>query len=402
MMIEYNESTGIYVKEWDTSHGMLKFDADFKTGQIHVFLKNRTKTSEIPLSSLNGIPKEAFNDIKKLSAFLNKSYAKVAIYDDGSYNIQINPRLLGGGNTINPNAEPERLWPGAHVPYVINFGDDRGAIVERAIKAWNDANTGFLLAPAKKDRSNNPVDKDYIIFGWDERLSCSTEQIESKKCSVCESYVGRKGGPQQINCNLSEDFDEGSVMHEIGHALGLYHEQQREDRDKFVTVSTDGKLDSANYGKQGKISGSYDFKSIMHYPFFVFPKKMAVVGYDHKAKAEIIDEVEDYENPQMRINHNLSAEQYDQIINLNSMQNEYGKSQIPSEELKDKHRHLIANNPYSLYQLESGVLSVGNQRQISNGDRVAASHLASLGIQLNSLQSQQCGNNTSQSYRRRK
>ncbi len=59
-------------------------------------------------------------------------------------------------------------------------------------------------------------------------------------------------------------------MHELGHALGFYHEHQRPDRDNFVTVFLDNvKLRARDrFDKRMDVSSlgsSYDYGSIMHY-----------------------------------------------------------------------------------------------------------------------------------------
>ena len=47
------------------------------------------------------------------------------------------------------------------------------------------------------------------------------------------TLIGRDGGEQTINISSA---GVGSYYHEIGHALGLIHEQKRNDRDSFVTI----------------------------------------------------------------------------------------------------------------------------------------------------------------------
>jgi hypothetical protein len=82
------------------------------------------------------------------------------------------------------------------------------------------------------------------------------------------SHIGMQGGAQDIK--LCATCGVGTVIHEIGHAIGFYHEQQRTDRDDFVTINWDcikpgkeGNFDT--YNSSGRNVGPYDLNSIMHY-----------------------------------------------------------------------------------------------------------------------------------------
>ena len=47
--------------------------------------------------------------------------------------------------------------------------------------------------------------------------------------------MGRKGGRQDIGVGKGCEYA-GTIIHEIGHALGFWHEQSRSDRDTYVRV----------------------------------------------------------------------------------------------------------------------------------------------------------------------
>ncbi|WP_291515439.1 M12 family metallopeptidase [Bdellovibrio sp. ArHS] len=94
----------------------------------------------------------------------------------------------------------------------------------------------------------------------------------------CKSYLGKVGGKQPVwlapNCAPAE------IAHEIMHALGFIHEQNRTDREAFVQVLKDnveeGYLINFEIFPPSlmKVSGlaPFDYNSLMLYPSDTFAK----------------------------------------------------------------------------------------------------------------------------------
>lgn len=104
--------------------------------------------------------------------------------------------------------------------------------------------------------------KDYIAFIPAEGTTCS-------------SFVGRKGGQQEIN--LAPRCTTMNTVHEISHALGLWHEQSRSDRDDYIqivweNIEPDHRFNFDQHLGNSKNIGSYDYQSLMHYGPYAFSK----------------------------------------------------------------------------------------------------------------------------------
>ncbi|OQP44151.1 hypothetical protein A4H97_33655 [Niastella yeongjuensis] len=159
----------------------------------------------------------------------------------------------------------EHLWPNGIIPYEIDAmdfpaGSSGYNAVLAAIAEWN-TKTNITLIPR-----NGENDYVYFKLGDNENVS--------------DSQVGRKCGRQDIN-GQSLNLNSGPLIHEIGHAVGLFHEQTREDRDKYVNVNSSNILNGqesqfSQHIHDGDDIGAYDYSSIMHYGRKAFPKNPLV------------------------------------------------------------------------------------------------------------------------------
>lgn len=143
-------------------------------------------------------------------------------------------------------------WPGGIVPYEIDPSLPASSRVHDAIAAIEAATVGIRFVPRTSQA-------DYI------RVVPGPQH--------CWSSVGRVGGSQEVRLEIGCGTQE--TIHELGHALGMWHEQSRCDRDDYVEILWSNIDPTYHYAFEKKCDsasdfGPYDEGSIMHYLRYAF------------------------------------------------------------------------------------------------------------------------------------
>lgn len=162
-------------------------------------------------------------------------------------------RTSGLGNTVYG-----RTWANGIVPYQLtnDLSAASEAKVRSAIDHWNSNAAIKLVERTSQNAAQYP---NYLNF------------ISATQCA---SWVGFQGtGPQDVY--VGDYCTTGSMIHEIGHGLGLLHEHTRPDRDAYVKINwanvTEGKEHNFDILSDGAVLlGDYDYGSIMHYGTYFF------------------------------------------------------------------------------------------------------------------------------------
>ncbi|XP_057290803.1 zinc metalloproteinase nas-6-like [Hydractinia symbiolongicarpus] len=165
-------------------------------------------------------------------------------------------------------------WKGGVVPYEItsSIGPYGRRAIEAAIKQYHQHT---CLRFKKKTNEWR-----YISF---------------YKGNGCSSPVGQRLFRKNSISLGPGCWSTGIVMHEIGHSIGLYHEQSRPDRDNYVKILWNNieKGMSHNFNKQSTLTVSslgtkYDFLSMIHYGSTAFGRGRMTIQTKDPSKQRLI------------------------------------------------------------------------------------------------------------------
>ncbi|XP_072527462.1 hatching enzyme 1.2-like [Salminus brasiliensis] len=142
-----------------------------------------------------------------------------------------------------------------YIPFIISnhYCPKEKSVIKDALKSFENS-TCIRFIPRDKE-------EDYI-------------HIQS--LSGCFSTVGRRGGEQTLSLARRGCLYEHVIQHEVLHALGFRHEQNRRDRDEHVRIVYEniipGKEHNFKKRNTNNLGTPYDYGSVMHYGRDAFSK----------------------------------------------------------------------------------------------------------------------------------
>jgi hypothetical protein len=192
----------------------------------------------------------------------------------------------GGDSHGDDIHDGDGVLPAHHVIH----GKNKRGVLSYKPWLWPNGTICYQIGPGFTNEQLNIIydgmadweNKTCIRF-IDEACSDGYVQIRVSQYGCC-SYVGRVGCKQGLSLHPN-CFSKRTVIHELGHAIGLFHEQSRPDRDKYVRILPDNIIPGAlpNFNKLASfivdsLGVPYDYNSVMHYSNKAFVKSPELVN----------------------------------------------------------------------------------------------------------------------------
>lgn len=205
--------------------------------------------------------------------------------------------VRNGKFSFGSTKNSEKIWPRDEngevtIPYYIesSLGRERQAVdeIKASIEQYHKY-TCLRFVPWRRGQN-------YISF---------------YKGQGCSSPVGRNNGRGNRISLSSGCWWRATIMHEMGHSLGLHHEQSRPDRDRYVQIMTHNihsgtlfNFKKKSYSEVDSLGSPYDYLSMMHYSWNAFaidrkqpsiktadPRYQYLIGQDNGFSQTDIDQL---------------------------------------------------------------------------------------------------------------
>ncbi|CAK8684128.1 uncharacterized protein LOC143457021 [Clavelina lepadiformis] len=149
-------------------------------------------------------------------------------------------------------------------------------------KQGNEVRIGYVFSNSVSSSKQNNIRS--AITEYDQNTCIrfvprtqETDYITFVGTGGCSSYIGQVGGEQEVSIGTNCDLKIGTIIHELMHALGFWHEHSRGDRDEYVIINWGNILADreVNFEKRSTqywdpLNSPYDYGSVLHYGGYFF------------------------------------------------------------------------------------------------------------------------------------
>ncbi len=170
------------------------------------------------------------------------------------------------GQTFDEMLENLRLWPDGEVPFRLSetFTPIERFTIAKALFTWKSQTHSavrFILV------TGPTVPKKHLHILTPEEFNGLTWPNRGRREEVkgCGAWGPQTSGVTYLWLARPDCINEPTVLHEVGHTIGLGHEHLRLDRDLYMTIGTPPSPDSDSPEESEESPvGFFDYRSIMH------------------------------------------------------------------------------------------------------------------------------------------